>query len=82
MSDILPGLYRGAVSEANDPDGRGCVKVIVPLLSADAQWAMPCVPYDSGRTAIDVPPVGTQVWIAFERGDPALPVWMGVAPRP
>jgi uncharacterized protein involved in type VI secretion and phage assembly len=35
----------------------------------------------SGRMAIDVPPVGTEVWIAFEGGDPELPVWMGVAPK-
>ena len=83
MSDVLPGLYRGMVTETNDPDGRGRgrVKVMVPLLSPDAQWAMPCLPYVSGRTAIDVPPVGTEVWIAFERGNPEVPVWMGVAPR-
>jgi hypothetical protein len=81
MADVLPGLYRGMVTETNDPDGRGRVKVMVPLLSLDARWAMPCLPYVSGRMAIDVPPVGTEVWIAFEGGDPELPVWMGVAPK-
>lgn len=76
------GLYRGIVFAGSDPEMRGRVQVIVPSLSPDASWAMPCVPYLSGSTAIDVPPAGAQVWVAFERGDPELPVWMGVLAGP
>lgn len=78
----LFGLYRGMVTETGDPEMRGRVKVIVPSVSPDSHWAMPCVPYVSASSAIDVPPAGAEVWVAFERGDPAMPVWMGVYPRP
>ena len=78
----LFGLYRGTVTLALDPLVLGRVQVATPVLGLQpSTWAMPCVPYASGGAAIDVPPVGTEVWIAFEGSDPDMPVWMGVLPR-
>ena len=28
---------------------------------------------------IDIPEVGTEVWIEYESGDPAYPRWVGLA---
>jgi hypothetical protein len=50
------------------------VQVSVPSVNnIGVAWAMPCREYQSGR----MPPVGTQVWVMFEGGDPSNPVWMG-----
>ena len=31
----------------------------------------------SGAAAFIVPPIGSQVWIEFEQGDPDYPIWTG-----
>ena len=68
------GIYRGNVTNTADPLMKGRVLVIVPSVSAAASgWAMPCREYKS--TAM--PPVGSAVWVMFENGDLAYPVWMG-----
>jgi hypothetical protein len=68
------GIYRGRVMNSADPSMKGRVQVSVPSVAASASsWAAPCREYNS----IAVPPVGTSVWVMFEGGDPALPVWMG-----
>jgi cytoskeletal protein CcmA (bactofilin family) len=41
-------------------------------------WALPCVPYaglEQGFFAL--PPIGANVWIEFEQGNPNYPVWTG-----
>ena len=39
---------------------------------------MPCVPYaGSGVGFFAVPPVGANVWVEFEGGDPDYPIWSG-----
>lgn len=41
-------------------------------------WAMPCAPYaGSGVGFFAVPPVGANVWVEFEAGDPDYPIWTG-----
>lgn len=37
-------------------------------------WALACLP--SGGVE-QTPSVGDGVWVAFESGDPTLPVWIG-----
>jgi uncharacterized protein involved in type VI secretion and phage assembly len=75
------GKYRGFVTDNADPDLRGRVKVQVPALLGDqsTDWALPCVPYgglaDQGWFC--VPEVGAQVWVEFEGGDLAHPIWTG-----
>jgi uncharacterized protein involved in type VI secretion and phage assembly len=74
------GKYRGVVSDIDDPDAMGRIKATVPEVLADVEspWALPCAPYAGpGMGAYNVPPVGAGVWIEFEAGDPARPIWAG-----
>ena len=70
------GIYRGTVMNTADPMMKGRLQVSIPdVASAPSGWAMPCRDYKS----TSAPPIGTAVWIMFERGDAASPVWMGCA---
>lgn len=74
------GLYRGTVVSNMDPLMLGRLQVSVPEVpgASDQSWANPCVAFaasDKGPFAL--PPVGANVWIMFEKGSPADPVWMG-----
>jgi type VI secretion system (T6SS) baseplate-like injector VgrG len=69
------GVYRGLVTNNVDPTSRLRVQVRVSAVLGDQPlWAMPCQPVG----AATVPVVGASVWVAFEAGDPSLPVWMGI----
>ena len=70
------GLYRGLVVDDQDPEDRMRLKVRVPAVSQEVEtiWALPCVHPGSDL----MPKVGDVVWVEFEAGDPAYPVWMGV----
>jgi hypothetical protein len=70
------GIYRGIVMNTADPNGKGRLQVSIPAQSFGGNlWAEACRDYKS--TAI--PPIGTQVWVMFEAGDPGHPVWIGCA---
>lgn len=74
------GKYRGQVVSNKDPQHLGRIQVKVPAIygSGQASWAMPCTPYagkDLGWFAI--PPVGSNIWVEFEGGDPDYPIWAG-----
>jgi len=69
------GVYRGVVTNNVDPTSQSRVQALVTAVGNQAQWALRCGPL--GATAL--PAVGASVWIAFEAGDPSLPVWIGVA---
>jgi uncharacterized protein involved in type VI secretion and phage assembly len=74
------GKYRGTVTDTDDPDQSGRVKVQVPSLFDDdsTDWAMPCLPYaPSGHGFFVMPEVGDTVWVEFEGGDPSHPIWNG-----
>ena len=87
------GLYRGIVRTNDDSvSGHphlGRIKVFVPqvygqdIVEDDLPWAEPCFPLGGGRVnkvgygIIAIPPVNATVWIMFEQGDPAWPVWLG-----
>ena len=74
MNDRYFALYRGIVTDNDDPSGRMRIRVRVPeVLGGLEAWALPCVPPGFET----VPEVGTAVWIQFEAGDPEHPVWMG-----
>jgi hypothetical protein len=69
------GMYRGVVTSVNDPKNLGRVQVQIPDLFGmnSTTWAAPCV--DIGSSTI--PPVGTPIWVAFEKGQIDHPIWMG-----
>jgi len=75
------GKYRGFVVDVEDPEMRGRVRVRVPSVLGEAEtaWALPCVPYGGGADYgfFAVPPVDSQVWVEFEEGELAQPIWSG-----
>ncbi len=74
------GKYRGVVTDVDDPEGLGRVKVRVPEVLGDLEspWAMPCTPYPGmGEGWFAIPPVQAGVWVEFEAGDPSRPIWIG-----
>lgn len=58
----------------------GRVQVSCPAVLGDGSlsWAMPCVPYaGSGVGLFLIPPVGANIWVEFEAGNPDYPIWSG-----
>ncbi|GAA4936560.1 phage baseplate assembly protein V [Streptomyces coeruleoprunus] len=75
------GKYRGIVTDVDDPRSMGRVRTRVPHLTGDTElgWALPCLPYGGlpGEGFFTVPGVGAGVWVEFEGGNLAYPVWTG-----
>lgn len=74
------GKYRGVVQDNEDPRGMGRIRALVPEVLDDqlSPWALPCAPFaGAGAGQYTVPAVDTGVWIEFEAGDPARPLWTG-----
>jgi hypothetical protein len=74
------GKYRGLVVENLDPNqlGRVMLKVGDVLGDTISSWALPCVPAAGIQSGVFVvPPIGSQVWVEFEQGDPDYPIWTG-----
>lgn len=74
------GKYRGKVENNVDPQQQGRVQVSVPAVLGDGRlsWAMPCAPYaGDGVGFFAIPPVGANVWVEFEGGNPDYPIWAG-----
>lgn len=73
------GKYRGTVLLNLDPEGLGRLLCEVPLLPGMLlNWALPCIPYaglEEGFFAM--PPIGANVWVEFENGNPSYPIWSG-----
>ena len=72
----LFGIYRAVVVSAADPARQRRLLVTVPEVPGAAVWALPCVPAGSRAT----PRAGAIVWVQFEAGDAARPVWVGTRP--
>lgn len=74
------GKYRGTVIDNLDPMMMGRIMVQVPdvLGEMPSSWCMPCVPAAGIQSGcFIVPPMGSQVWIEFEQGNPDYPIWTG-----
>ncbi len=71
------GIYRGTAMNTADPMMKGRIQVSVSSVAGGgvANWAEACRDFKSNTT----PPVGTTVWVMFERGDVSHPVWIGCA---
>ena len=74
------GKYRGTVVDNIDVTQCGRVRVKVPAVFGDGElnWALPCSPYAGpGVGFFAVPPVGANVWVEFEGGNPDFPIVSG-----
>ncbi len=73
------GKYRGKVLDNIDPLIMGRLLVEVPSVPANiTNFAMPCVPYAGPQVGFyAMPPIGANVWVEFEGGDPNYPIWVG-----
>lgn len=74
------GKYRGKVAANQDPLQQGRLQVTCPAVLGDGRlsWALPCSPYAGPRVGFfALPPVGANVWVEFEAGDPDFPIWSG-----
>ncbi len=78
------GVWRGFVTDIDDPEGRGRVRVWIPQIHAvnaksTVPWAEPAFTFGggSGYGLVAIPPVDSTVWVAFEQGYIGRPVWIG-----
>ncbi len=73
------GKYRGRVIDNLDPLVLGRILASVPSVTGSVtNWASPCTPHPGKNVASAVvPPNGAHVWVEFEAGDLALPIWSG-----
>jgi hypothetical protein len=71
----LSGLYRGVVVGTTDPTGLGRLRVSIPVVTgANSAWAFPVLPTPTSKVDAKV---GDGVWVAFEGGDRAYPIFVG-----
>jgi phage baseplate assembly protein V len=76
----LHGVAIGIVSNINDPDGLGRVKVVLPWMAdvVETDWARVATPMAGKETGIYFrPDVNDEVLIAFEHGNPEMPYVLG-----
>jgi uncharacterized protein involved in type VI secretion and phage assembly len=74
------GKFRGSVVANIDPYQKGRIMVSVPAVTGigTLNWAMPCVPFAGpGVGFFAIPPVGANVWVEYEGGNPDTPIWSG-----
>lgn len=73
------GKYRGNVVDNVDPMVMGRLLINVPSVPAnESNWAMPCIPYAGPQVGFyAMPPIGANMWVEFEGGDPNYPIWVG-----
>jgi len=74
------GKYRGKVTDNDDPNGLGRVRVKVQDVLGDQEsgWALPATPYAGDGVGLYlIPPKDAFVWVEFEHGEPDYPIWTG-----
>ncbi|WP_198372789.1 phage baseplate assembly protein V [Roseomonas rosulenta] len=75
---IINGVVRGIITDGADPTRGGRVYVQMPALAGSGGvWAPVCRAF--GASGGGGGSVGGAVWVAFENGDPAYPVVLGLA---
>ncbi|NJM39842.1 MAG: VgrG-related protein [Anaerolineae bacterium] len=79
-SGRVQGMAIGLVTNVNDPNGLGRVKVKFPWLGdqVESTWCRMAAPMaGSGRGFYFLPEVNDEVLVAFEHGDPNVPFVVG-----
>lgn len=70
--------YRAMVVENNDPNKQGRLFVYIPSVFDGVQaWAYSAGTHGGPNTGFKylTPPIGSTVWVTFEKGHPLYPVW-------
>ena len=76
----IPGVVVGVVTNNQDPDGMGRVKVRLPALSDtdESNWARIASPMaGKDRGVYFLPEIDDEVLVAFEHGNPSFPLILG-----
>lgn len=74
------GLMIGTVTDTDDPQGEGRIRVRIPHLGEgnELYWAPVMAPFaGKDRGFWSLPEVADEAVIAFERGDPQFPIVLG-----
>jgi uncharacterized protein involved in type VI secretion and phage assembly len=74
------GKHRGIVTRVDDPDKLGRIKSTVDTVynGEELEWATPAVPFAGAKHGLLLlPKPGDGVWIEFEAGVVARPIWTG-----
>lgn len=74
--DKLYGLYTGTVVDREDPELLGRITVEIPgLIDTESNWAFPRTGGSKNWGSVNIPPVGSDVYVQFIMGDIDQPVW-------
>ncbi len=74
----LTNLQSAVVTDLDDPEGLGRIKVQIPALGIDTLWVRYLSPHaGDGHGLVCIPEVGDEVLIGYENGDPDLPLALG-----
>jgi hypothetical protein len=76
-ADLHYGKYRALVADNQDPQGRLRIQITFPDGSLPGGWAEASLPAYGSWPPLTLPPIGAFVWIEFEEGDPARPIYTG-----
>jgi len=83
ITNRIPGVVIGIVTNNQDPEGLYRVRMKFPWLSEadESDWARIVVsPADAKQGKWEPPDVGDEVLVAFEQGDVQFPYVLGVLP--
>lgn len=73
-------FYPGIVIDNEDPEMKGRILVTAPTITGNEalpDWAVPITPAGVGHGFFHPPEIGDGVWICFELGDLAYPMYCG-----
>lgn len=89
MSPLINGVIIGIVTDLQDPEQMGRIKIQLPTLGQDtSNWARIAAPMSGDSRGLQfMPEVDDEVLVAFENGDVAFPfiigfLWNGVHKPP
>lgn len=73
------GFYEGLVSDNEDPENRGRIKIICPDVYGRDEFPKWVVPFGmftgKGIGFYAIPVKKSTVWVTFKGGDPEYPIW-------
>ena len=81
-----PGIYHGVITRVRYQKGMMFAKVWIPAWSSEkfkyiTKWARIAIPWGTMNYGMwGTPKPGMHVWVAFEAGDPELPVVLAYHP--